>query len=1165
MSNKVYNLKATLIKNFNGLESTSIETAKKYNVYNSIVEVTTNYKNGATTDKTVVVNNVYSGVSSNPYMVDKLTQSNSLSTVFPSGDTFSTEEQYSYNVNLLTQIKKKGDGTDYITEDNQYDPFGNIKTKTISASGVATRVNSFEYDASGRFLTKKTDIEGFITNYTYNNFGLLLTESFPTLTTTSLKNQYTYDAWGKLISKKDFYNKITTYAYQNTFDGGYSKETTYPSGAYSKITYNLLGLEVRNEVKDINGNLSFVDTNYDIDNKIIYKSQPHNGVANVWNEIQYDAYGRVTQTSNLKSGASPGKVTVYNYPLGTTTVTENDGVKFKTTTKNSLDQIISLTETPGGTINYSYFPNGNLKSTNCNGATILIIQDGWGRKKELNDPSAGNRKYEYNNYGELTKEEVVGKGEIIYNLNGVGKLLTKTIKDASGGVKSLSTYTYDPTNKIIKTIRLDDYANSTFSTNSFQYDSFNNVIEDSEELSGKAKFKKNITYDSFGRKSNTIYTVENSLDNKKSTKSITHTYKNGFEWQLIDNATGLPIWETKTTNPNGQILTASLGNGINITNAYDIYGFPTQNKHDKSSTNIMTLNNTFDPVSGNLTYRSNNMFGSWDETLAYDNADRLTSYKDGLNYQTQSYNNNGTISNNAIGSYAYSNSAKPYQTTSVTPLNQDLAQGYLAYYGARTQNITYNIFKAPEKINEASKEIIDFEYNAFNNRSVMYYGSLDPNKVSRPYKKYYSADGSMEIRIKTSAPASIELVTYIGGNAYNAPAFVSSDGTTQKTYYFHKDYQGTIVGISDNLGAIVEKRVFDVWGEMIKYQKGVTTTIPVDTGTMLSDRGYTGHEHLQGVNLINMNGRIYDFKFHRFLQPDNNIQDPYNTQNYNRYAYVMNNPTRYTDESGETWGAFFGWLAGAIFSTYVHGGQATGNPNPLEWNAGQWGSAVSSAVAPTVFSYASNAATDSVNGYITSYGQPTSAQQEGVNNNPVVNTAESHGYVNGNSSIQNGEKPLNWFNKEKDGSLWLVANDDTKRMNGVLVIYTHGNYEHLRGPDGNPILDAERLKQVLVNYSLQFKNFLDNNERGAKFTLVLKSCFTGSEGNDYSGIGISTNRNIAKDFSQDIKGLTVIAPSGEYVTSSILGIYWESGVNNENGDDTWNTYYNGKLIKRFND
>ncbi len=36
--------------------------------------------------------------------------------------------------------------------------------------------------------------------------------------------------------------------------------------------------------------------------------------------------------------------------------------------------------------------------------------------------------------------------------------------------------------------------------------------------------------------------------------------------------------------------------------------------------------------------------------------------------------------------------------------------------------------------------------------------------------------------------------------------------------------------------------------------------------------------------------------------PDNFIQQPENTQNYNRYTYVLNNPLKYTDPSGELFG-----------------------------------------------------------------------------------------------------------------------------------------------------------------------------------------------------------------------------------------------------------------------
>ncbi|MCB1689688.1 MAG: hypothetical protein KDI33_14430 [Halioglobus sp.] len=49
---------------------------------------------------------------------------------------------------------------------------------------------------------------------------------------------------------------------------------------------------------------------------------------------------------------------------------------------------------------------------------------------------------------------------------------------------------------------------------------------------------------------------------------------------------------------------------------------------------------------------------------------------------------------------------------------------------------------------------------------------------------------------------------------------------------------------------------------------------------------------------IHMNGRIYDPHLGRMLQADPYIQSPTNTQSYNRYSYVLNNPLAYTDPSG---------------------------------------------------------------------------------------------------------------------------------------------------------------------------------------------------------------------------------------------------------------------------
>ncbi len=131
-----------------------------------------------------------------------------------------------------------------------------------------------------------------------------------------------------------------------------------------------------------------------------------------------------------------------------------------------------------------------------------------------------------------------------------------------------------------------------------------------------------------------------------------------------------------------------------------------------------------------------------------------------------------------------------------------------------------------------------------------------------------------------------------------------------ENFYLLRDYQGSILAVVNQAGTVVEKRLYDAWGDILKVQDGAGNTLPKLT---FFDRGYTGHEHLQSVGLIHMNGRLYDPKLHRFLQPDNYVQDPSNTQNFNRYGYCYNNPLKFTDPSGEfIIGTYFTFLKNAI-------------------------------------------------------------------------------------------------------------------------------------------------------------------------------------------------------------------------------------------------------------
>jgi RHS repeat-associated protein len=129
------------------------------------------------------------------------------------------------------------------------------------------------------------------------------------------------------------------------------------------------------------------------------------------------------------------------------------------------------------------------------------------------------------------------------------------------------------------------------------------------------------------------------------------------------------------------------------------------------------------------------------------------------------------------------------------------------------------------------------------------------------------------------------------------------------TLYWHKDALGSIVAVSDQSGNVLERMAFDPWGRRITEQGKVEAGINPSHG----DRGFTGHEHLDEIGLVHMNGRMYDPVLGRFLSPDPFVQSPDELQNYNRYSYVLNSPLRYTDPSGNV----IDWVAVKIFTAII--------------------------------------------------------------------------------------------------------------------------------------------------------------------------------------------------------------------------------------------------------
>ena len=69
-------------------------------------------------------------------------------------------------------------------------------------------------------------------------------------------------------------------------------------------------------------------------------------------------------------------------------------------------------------------------------------------------------------------------------------------------------------------------------------------------------------------------------------------------------------------------------------------------------------------------------------------------------------------------------------------------------------------------------------------------------------------------------------------------------------------------------------------------------------GSTPTDYRYTGQREDSYIKLLDYGSRYYDPGINQFSQPDTVIPDPYNSLDYQRYAYTRYNPIKYKDPSG---------------------------------------------------------------------------------------------------------------------------------------------------------------------------------------------------------------------------------------------------------------------------
>jgi len=865
------------------LRNFSIFKSYTYNTRGFLVSAVTDYRseNGQKSEEKFVYEPDFT--SGQSFFAGKVKQHENIETNH--NGTFSSKNIYSYNKTNGSVIKneKYGNNTTAIVSDFKYDAVGNKIEESLSGQGIKTLTTKFEYDASKRFITKTTSPEGKIESTTIDLFGNPLTVT----TTLGLKTTYKYDGWGNNIEVLDPYTIKTTLVKQKLDNGKYSLSTSTPGVPSTFVIYDKFDRVIQQKTQSINNKWSFVDIEYDLFGKKIKESEPYfEGETKKWNITEYDALDRITTYTQ-----STGKIITTCYDgLG---VTVDEGTKKTSKRYNSAGQIIKHTD-KGGSIVYDYYPNGTLKTADYDGIIIRIQQDGWGNKIELNDPSAGIYTYKYDALGNI-QEEISPKGKTVYAYDNFYKLIKEDISSDDNSAIEIN-YAYDPTTLL---------PTKTYGTSNGNYYEYETSYDELFRLKGKKETTKDFIYESYVTydtqnkvKDTSLKTTINAI-NKVINSKVSNVYDaNGFLVEERDALKNKTIKKVTEVNAQGQVKKLDFGNSLRLTTSYDKDFFPSQiNLANAAGQSELKIAYTFNAKRHLLEKRNIQFKGlaASNESFTFDELDRLTSEKENnviLNQYV--YDPKGRmVYNSEVGKYTYQD--QNYKIKSI----EFNSKGNKLLENRGLHQIKFNSYKQSTEIYLKGKDRISYDFNLFKERSIAYYGSEDADQNKRPYRKFYTSDKAVEIQFDGS---KYKVITYVDGDPYSSSYIQVNEITanttaTETNYYVHRDVQGTILALSSTAGVLVEKRLFDAWGNIKKviHQDGT-----VNTTLGIIDRGYTGHEHLQSVGLIHMNGRLYDPVLRRFISPDNFVQDPYNTQNFDRYTYVYNNPLIYNDPSGES-------------------------------------------------------------------------------------------------------------------------------------------------------------------------------------------------------------------------------------------------------------------------
>lgn len=129
---------------------------------------------------------------------------------------------------------------------------------------------------------------------------------------------------------------------------------------------------------------------------------------------------------------------------------------------------------------------------------------------------------------------------------------------------------------------------------------------------------------------------------------------------------------------------------------------------------------------------------------------------------------------------------------------------------------------------------------------------------------------------------------------YDARGKIVMTNFNGTVYRYIYNLRGDVVGMLDNVGAVVVEYKYDSWGKLLTIDGSLSSTLG-----RRNPFGYRGYVYDEEVSLYYMKNRYYNPNWNRFLNADNYVGKRGKLLSHDMFVYCINMPVILADENGQ--------------------------------------------------------------------------------------------------------------------------------------------------------------------------------------------------------------------------------------------------------------------------